>query len=191
MGVKLTNVYTIPYKGLKDGSHQFLFEIDDRFFNSVEDTEIQKANLQAVLDIDKNGAIMRIGVEIKGTVEVECDRCLSNMQCDIDYQSLVWVKQGHSEEELGEGNEELLVVPADQGEIDMWQYLYDSVMLSLPYQRVHVNEPGEPGGCDPEMIEQLNAHVVHEVPDDMEENNIADPRWEALLKLKGNKNNNF
>jgi uncharacterized metal-binding protein YceD (DUF177 family) len=188
--VKLTNAYTIPYKGLKEGVHQFIFKIDGHFFDQIENADIQEADLQSILDVDKSGAIMRIGIEIKGTVEVECDRCLSSMSCDIDYTSLVWVKQGHSEDEMDEGNEELLVVPADQGEIDMWQYIYDSVMLSLPYQRVHTNEPGEPGGCDPLMIEKLNAHVVHEVPEEKEDN-VADPRWEALLKLKGNKNNNF
>ena len=40
--------------------------------------------------------------------------------------------------------------PAPGDEIDLKQYIYESIVLSLPYQRVHPE-----GECNPEMLERF------------------------------------
>lgn len=173
-------MYTIPYKGLKDGRHEFQFEINDDFFSGVEECEIQGADLKATVVADKNGNIMRLSVLIDGVVGAECDRCLENVSCPISYEGNVWVKTGGAFDQDEEGNDELIIVSAEQGELNLWQYLYDSIALSLPIQRIHPGKPGTKNGCDAEVIRKLNEHLV----DDTEPE--VDPRWNALLKLKGN-----
>jgi len=178
--VKLTNLYTIPYKGLKDGNHEFQFEIDDRFFDGFEESEIHHAALNVIIGAAKSGTIMRLSINIEGTVGVECDRCLASLSCPITFEGNVWVKTGSSDENEEEGNEELIIVPAEQGELNLWQYLYDSIALSLPIQRIHLGKPGKTNGCDAEVIRKLNEHLI------IETEIAVDPRWNALLKLKGN-----
>ena len=34
--------FTIPFVGLKDGEHEFLFTIDNKFFNHFEFTDFKK-----------------------------------------------------------------------------------------------------------------------------------------------------
>lgn len=178
--VKLTDLYTIPYKGLKDGRHEFQFEINDGFFSGVEECEIESAALKANVDADKNGNLMRLLVTIEGEVGVACDRCLATVLCPITYEGNVWVKNGNVFDADEEGNDELIIVPAEQGELNLWQYLYDSIALSLPIQRIHPGKPGTKNGCDAEVIRKLNEHLVDETEPEV------DPRWNALLKLKGN-----
>ncbi len=178
--MKLTNLYTIPYKGLKDGQHEFMFEIRDDFFIGFETSEVHKADLKVLIKADKNNSMMRLSINIDGNVEVECDRCLSELTCPITFQGNVWVKTGSVHDNEEEGNEELIIVPAEQGELNLEQYLYDSVSLSLPIQRIHPNKPGKKNGCDAEVISKLNEHLVIETETEV------DPRWNALLKLKGN-----
>ena len=178
--MNIINLHTIPYKGLKDGRHEFQFEIGDSFFKEFEDSEITKAVLKAFIAAEKNGTIMHLSVKIDGKVEVECDRCLSFLSCPISFEGNVWVKTGGSYDSDEEGNEELIIVPAEQGELNLWQYLYDSIALSLPIQRIHPGKPGKINGCDSEVIRKLNEHLVVETEKEV------DPRWNALLQLKGN-----
>ena len=66
----------------------------------------------------------------------------------------------------------------------------ETVLLCIPIMHVHAD-----GECNPDMLKALDSHaatsVADEQPDDEEQNDsgMADPRWEALRKLKDNKNN--
>jgi uncharacterized metal-binding protein YceD (DUF177 family) len=48
-----------------------------------------------------------------------------------------------------------VIVPEDEGTIDMAPLVYEFVALSMPIKRVH-----EPGMCDPAMMEILNQHLA-------------------------------
>ncbi len=50
----------------------------------------------------------------------------------------------------GEYDGEVLWLYPGDTEVDMAQYVYESIVLSLPYRRVHPD-----GGCDPAMLERF------------------------------------
>ena len=52
------------------------------------------------------------------------------------------------------------ISPAD-GEVSLAQYIYESIVLALPYSRVHAD-----GECDPDMLARF---TVVESADDEEE----------------------
>jgi uncharacterized metal-binding protein YceD (DUF177 family) len=76
---------------------------------------------------------------------------------------------------------ELFTIPADEKELDLKQYLYESILLSLPIQRIHPDDNKGEITCDREMLNKLKEHLVDE------ERGETDPRWEELKKLM-NKN---
>jgi uncharacterized metal-binding protein YceD (DUF177 family) len=72
---------------------------------------------------------------------------------------------------------DLLSIPADEHELDIKQYLYEFLHLSLSLQRVHPADENGKSTCNPEMIKKINEHAV---------NKETDPRWDKLKKLMNN-----
>lgn len=68
------------------------------------------------------------------------------------------------------GDDVIFLDPSEY-KLDMHQYIYEFVLLSLPVKRVHPE-----GQCDPEVEAFLSGSEEH--------NEEIDPRWEALNNLK-------
>ena len=81
---------------------------------------------------------------IEGEVTCECDRCLEDCPIAIDYEGDLVVK--FSDESDYYDGDVMWISPADDV-VDLTQYIYESIVLSLPYSRVHAE-----GECNPEML---------------------------------------
>ena len=114
---------------------------------------------------------------IEGTVTVPCDRCLEDLDLDIEgYYELV-VKVGDENEEL---SETVIVISSKEYEIDVAQYIYEFISLMIPMRNVH-DETENGQACDPEILKEIEKHLAHENPEAP-----VDPRWEALKKINLN-----
>lgn len=78
-----------------------------------------------------HGATVDVECSISGTVTVPCDRCLDELELEVE--------TGFSE-----------VYTPDTAELDLSQDVYDYVCTALPLQRVHPE-----GECNPETIKFL------------------------------------
>ncbi|MDV7392687.1 DUF177 domain-containing protein, partial [Arthrospira platensis SPKY1] len=106
-----------------------------------------------------------------GWLEVICDRCGDNYQQDVKgSQSLILKYGDHYEEE----SDEIFIIPADLHEFDIRQLLYEYSVLTLPFRKIHPNNPDGSSGCNQEVLNRLEQLKPQE--------NI-DPRWEALRNL--------
>ncbi len=140
--------YTIAFKGLKSGTHDFDFKVGGELFASYEASDIKGGDCDVHVVLDRSETRLQIAVAIKGEVTVECDRCLDDCPIPIDYEGELVVK--FSDEEC-EYDGEVMWLPTGESEVDLAQYIYESIILSLPYQRVHPD-----GGCNPEMTARFN-----------------------------------
>jgi uncharacterized protein len=170
--------YEIPYKGLSEGVHQFDFELDDKFFEKFENSEVKKGSLKAELLLTKQSTLMIFEFSVKGTVELLCDRCLDVYNQKVSGKSKLFVKFGSEDVEL---SEDVIVVSQDEFQINVAQYLYELVILGLPIKRVHPIKKNGQSACDPEMIAKLNEYLVEEKEPEDEE--PVDERWNELKKL--------
>ncbi len=168
--------YIVKFAGLPVGSHEFEFEIKDKFFEQINDSEIKHANLQVNLTLLKQGTLMQMLFKIKGTVEMDCDRCLAAYNFPIQSEETLIVKYGN----VDESNDEVLVIHEGAGEADVSHYLYEYIILALPGRKIPC-EIDDNFACDEETLLKLNENSVNET----EETN---PIWEQLNKLKFNKN---
>ena len=142
--MELEQKYSIAYKGLKNGLHEVDFDVDGALFKSYESKEIKDGRCKVHVDIDKSDTQLILDVTIDGHVVCECDRCLEDCRIPIDFRSSLPVR--FSEQEHEYDGEVLWLVPGED-EVDLAQYIYESIVLSLPYQRVHPD-----GECDPDML---------------------------------------
>ena len=166
--------FIIPVTGLKPGSHQFDFEIDDSFFEHFEYSEIRAALINLHLLIEKEDNLLVFHFDFKGRVNVPCDRCYEPFDLPVEGKERLILKFGSN---FHEESEEIQVVPVGENHFDVSPFIYEFILLSMPVRRVHPdNEEGE-STCDPEVIRLLEDNTPPSEPD---------PRWEALAKLKKN-----
>lgn len=150
----------IPCKALSFGDHTFDFQIDDAFFRAFDNTEIDRVAIEVRCLLSKTGSdTMDLAVDISGELEVPCDRCLAPLRLPVAFHANIGVVfSGTSEAEESVKNlsdKEILYFPADAAEVDLGQYVYDSICLSLPLRRIHPE-----GGCDPEMMKIWKEHAI-------------------------------
>lgn len=176
--------YNIAWKGLSNGSHHFEFEIDDRFFEAFEGLEIKGGKLAAEVELAKSATMLQLEVVIKGSVKVECDRCLDELQLPVDYDGKLKVKFS---DEIAEYDGEVMWVNPADGVLNLAQYIYESIVLSLPYQRVHPEDADGKSLCDADMLARFGI-VSPEEFDAMEADEelpLGDnPQMEKLRELK-------
>ena len=70
--------YIVKFAGLPVGTHQFEFNINGTFFEQFEDSEITEADLEVVIVLTKQNNLMKMQFDINGTVNLSCDRCLTD-----------------------------------------------------------------------------------------------------------------
>ena len=163
--------FNIPFKGLSAGSHLFDFEIGKQFFESFEYFEGISGKLTAQVDLLKESNLMNLTIDIKGIVDLQCDRCLDSFKQPIEGNFMLIIKFGESFEE--ESNE-VVVLPLTKNRIDLSHYFFEYINMLLPLQKVHPDKENGESACNPKMIDQLNQYSEQK----------EDPRWDALKKLK-------
>ena len=165
--------YAVRISGLGEGDHDFSFELDRQFFALFEHPEIENGNVHAEVTLEKKTGVFSLHFSLKGEVEVVCDRCLEKFMTGISTSQSVFVKMG---EIPGEIEDDVLMIGRDDHEIEVGQYLFEFIILALPYQKVHPEDSQGNSTCDREMMKLLDAHRFRE-PDQKEK---SDPRWDAL-----------
>ncbi len=150
MGKMAHNDYLIPIKGLSIGKHEYSFSIDYAFFKEFGESPIGEASLNIEMQLFKESSLIKVECEIFGTVVVECDRCLEDLTLSVNTTAGLIVKFVRSEEE--EENDEVMILEPTEADLDLRQFFYDYVCLSLPLQRVHPQ-----GGCNKLMIDKLKS----------------------------------
>jgi uncharacterized metal-binding protein YceD (DUF177 family) len=178
--VKSNRQFIIPFKGLKVGRHDFIFEVDDKFFDVFPESEIKKGAVSIHVFLTKRDNMLEIEFEISGNVWVTCDRCLDEFLLPIEYESNLFVKFGEISEEQ---SDEIIILSSAETEIDLMQYIYEFIHLSLPYRKVHPNDKKGKSLCNKEMLKKINEYAVHE-----NATNNSNPEWDNLKNILLNNN---
>ena len=166
------NEYLIPVNGLALGNHSYHFDIKDDFFEGMDYSEIHQGEVSIDLDIEKTELMMTLSFTLQGKVRVICDRCADEFDIPIENEEVFYVKFGS---EPAEESDDVVVVPADQHDLDISSLIYEYIILSIPIHRVHPE-----GECNPKVLQMLSRQ---EEPTAEEENEM-DPRWAALKDIK-------
>jgi uncharacterized metal-binding protein YceD (DUF177 family) len=173
-----TKEFLIPFVGLKLGKHHFEYQINNAFFENFDYDEFQNSDIKLAVVLDKKSNMLELEFKHKGTVNVPCDLTGEDFDLPIKGKMKLIVRFG---EAFNNDNEELLILPFGEFEIDIMQYIYEMIALSVPLKRVH---PGvKDGSLKTEALDKLKElQVKEEVKKEDKEENI-DPRWDKLKQL--------
>lgn len=153
--------FVIPFKGYKVGIHEIEFDLNNDFLDAIGDDQMIDAQAVAQVTLTKAASMLTFDVEINGTVTVECDRCLDELVLPVEIGDTLYVK--FSDEEVDFDGEVMWLNPADS-QIDLAGYIYETLLLALPYQRVHERLED----CNQDMIDKFRI-ISKEEFDQMEE----------------------
>ena len=168
--------YLIPFAGLKIGKHQFEYQVDKTFFELFDFHEYNDVAIKVEVILEKKSTMLELHFKHKGTINVPCDVTNEDFDLPIKGKLNLIVKFG---EAFNNENEELLILPHGEFQVDVSQYIYESIVLSVPFKRVH---PGvKEGTLNTEAIDKLESLAPKEQKENKEED--IDPRWAALKKL--------
>ena len=178
----MVDALKLKIKTLPFGVHTVECHLDESFFNTDEQFEVRRADVDVTLTVTrKSESTFHLEISCHGTVTTACDRCLDDLDLPVDVDYCLNVEQMGTE--LDDSNDELLIVPSDWRELDAAPLVRDTVLLALPMTHCHEDDE-----CNPDMLDLLDSHRVEAVRDDDDnptsETTSTDPRWEALKKLK-------
>jgi len=172
----MPGLFAIPISGIKAGHHIFEFEINKSFFDLFDESEIKAGELIAVTELVKSNTHLDLVIKIAGKVRVSCDRCLEMFDQTVGSENRLFVKFGNN---IEESDPEIVTLAPDENELNLKQYFYEYIHLSLPIRRIHPDDANGKSTCDPVMLQKLKEHLV-------ENEKTDDPRWEELRKLMNN-----
>ncbi len=171
--------FTIPFVGLKLGKHQFNFELKKAFFEHFEYDEFNDAAINLDVLLEKMSTLLEFTLTFNGTVNVACDITNEPFDQVISGTYKFVVK---FDEEYNDENEDLLILPHGCYEVNIQQYIYESIVLAMPSRRIH---PGVKDGTLKsdilDKLEELSPKAIDEEETPEDEN--TDPRWDSLKKL--------
>jgi len=169
------SIYSLAYKGLKQGLHKLEFDLDKAFFDNFEHSAIHDSKIHVSIDLEVSNRLLDFTYHIQGFHTSECDRCLETIHPKVfgEYRYLVKIvdeKPEHTEDE-----DDVAYITINEPVYNIAKDIYDFVHLSLPIRNVCEEE----SDCDLRVQNLLSNYH--------QKNQAVDPRWEKLNTLKPKK----
>lgn len=197
------HAFDIAFKGLGAGQHRFEWELGDDFFAAFENEDIHGGQVHVDLLLNKSAAGLGLEFEMEGAVRVDCDRC--NEECEVpvefdggfrvSFHTGAVVKGGaganggakggaakdvEDDGGMGDGtfDGEIMWLVEGQGVLNVAQYIYESVVLSLPMQRTHHD-------CTPKGVNFVSEEDFARAEQGSQMQKMSDnPEWQKLAALQ-------
>jgi len=168
------NIYTINISTLKLGKQSFHFDIQKEFFDNFAPDLIQDASVQIEVQITKTTQHLDTQFHIKGSLQLNCDRCLNPYWQPI--QATIPVIYSFNSHLKDSDNDEVIYLSRETRMLDLSQEIYDFIALQIPQRKVPTDCPSP--NCPPEILKMIQQNT-EEIPTKVE----IDPRWEKLKKI--------
>ncbi len=167
--------YTISFVSLSEGEHYYNYNIDKSFFADIEYSPIKESSVDVAVTLIKHRNFLDLHFELKGTVQLPCDRCLELFNLPINNQFQLIIKFEEDPVPVEDQDKtEIQYIDTSTTEINVAQPIYEYINLSLPIKRIHPND-----NCNNAVIEKLE-----ELSPNASDKDDIDPRWEKLKQLK-------
>ena len=166
--------FKVDLKALTEEVTPLEWELDDQFFEQLEDAQLQQGSVHVSGSIRKAVGFFELELQSVGTVRVPCDRCLEMMDQPVEADLRLIVKMGSECTD----DDDVITVDEAHPVLDTAWLIYESIALAVPIRHVH-----QPGDCNVSMSEKLN-ELSAARSSDADAEDAVDPRWAALNGLK-------
>ena len=169
--------YIIEFTKLRKGENEFRFVINDKFLADFAGEHPMHANAEVKMLLFKTENMYDLSFELKGTVSLICDVCLDEFDMPLNGKFHLIIKNSEVE---NYSDDEIIYITPNLLEYDLKQYLFESLIISLPIKKVCNLGNKE---CNSEVLKK-----IEELKSNVNENtsNEVDPRWDNLKGIFNN-----
>ncbi len=156
--MKHNREFEIAWQGLKPGLHEFQYELNDRFMDERQaERDFKDLDAIVTLKFDKKNNFFLCHFDIDGSITVPCDRCGDDFKLRLWDEFDLLIKLADAEDaDVIEEDADVVFIPRSETVLDMSNWVYEFVMLSIPLQRVHPDKADGTPGCNPEVLALLD-----------------------------------
>ncbi|SED22945.1 Uncharacterized metal-binding protein YceD, DUF177 family [Tenacibaculum sp. MAR_2009_124] len=169
--------FSIPFIGLRLGSHLFEYQISKKFFEAYNFDEFNDCDVHVSINLTKKSTFIELDFKVKGSVNVPCDVTTELFDQEVKGDLHLIVKFGP---EFNDDNDDVLIIPHEEYQINVSQYIYELIILSVPNKRIHPKVLD--GTMESEALKRLEELKIKE-NNAAEEQDSTDPRWDKLKDL--------
>ena len=132
------------------------YSVDDKMLRTIEKSLVKGGQFTVRIKAQQAAKGLSLDINISGNAIVECDRCLDDMETPVNTSKTLAVQFADRYEDA----DEVVYVPEEQTDLDLWPMVYDFIALSIPLTHVHPE-----GQCNKEMAERLSQYMVGNEPE--------------------------
>ncbi len=144
------------------------------FFKYFEMDSIQNGAFEAIIEVAKSETMLNLTFEIKGTLNLICDRSLDEFDFPFATYDTIILKLGDHDEELADG---IRIINRTSQQINVAQDIYELISLAVPMKKLH------PRFIDTDDTDAEGFVVYSTNIEEQKEEKTVDPRWAALKNL--------
>jgi uncharacterized metal-binding protein YceD (DUF177 family) len=174
--------FKIRIAGITTGNYRFSIDCDKTFFEVSKLSMLHDGVVYVRIEMEKLDKMLNFAFQFEGNVIADCDRCLAPVTLKMEFGTRLIVKlvaRPNENERTDNKDDEVWLVDENSYELDLFHYIYESLLLVLPQKIVHPDDEDGYSTCNPEMLEKLRqCSPAH--------HQKIDPRWEALKNLNLN-----
>lgn len=156
-----------------NGLHEYRFQLDQEFFSHFENSLIENGLIDVILTLDKHGDLMSLKLEITGSVQSVCDRCLAEIKLPIFRSFDVIVKRSPGDSD----DPDLVYVSPEAHELDLAELLYEYACLAVPLKHSFDCAKMDPRPCHMEVLKHIQTEEGEKTPH---------PAWDVLKNIQNN-----
>jgi uncharacterized metal-binding protein YceD (DUF177 family) len=178
--MKNSRVFEIAWQGLKLGEHELIFDLDDKFLMwKYPETEYKQLNVQIKVTFDKQVNFFMFHFNIDGSLVVPCDRCGEEFELSLwdEFDLLVKLNDVEDEDQIEE-EADVVFISRSETVLDISDWLYEFLMLSIPLQKIHPQDAKGNDTCNPDVLAFLKQSA--EALEQENKNTI----WKGLDSIK-------
>ena len=178
--MKNSRVFEIAWQGLKLGEHELIFDLDDKFLMwKYPETEYKQLNVQIKVTFDKQVNFFMFHFNIAGSLIVPCDRCGEEFELSLwdEFDLLVKLNDVEDEDQIEE-EADVVFISRSETVLDISDWLYEFLMLSIPLQKIHPQDAKGNDTCNPDVLAFLKQSA--EALEQENKNTI----WKGLDSIK-------
>lgn len=169
----------IQFSGLKPGSYGYHYTLNSDFFKVFENENLSDGEVNFEVKLEKKERLLILNFTFSGRVRTICDRCLGDLEVPVEGEQTLCVKFSDSEES---DDEDIVILPEKAYKIDLAQWMYEYVVIAMPMQCIHPDDPEGNPTCDPEMLKYISES--EEGAEETQNELSIDPRWAKLNEIK-------
>ncbi|HOF45417.1 MAG TPA: DUF177 domain-containing protein [Bacteroidales bacterium] len=167
--------FKLRIAGVSLGTHRYSMTCDKTFFELTELSELQDGVVNVQIEMENSEKMLILDFNFEGTVFTPCDRCLDLLSLKLNFSEQLIVKLV-ADSKLYQNEDNIWYIDENEYELDIFHFVYESICLALPMQKVHADDENGNSTCNSDILERINALSAKETS--------IDPRWEALQHIK-------